>query len=105
MQPYRGLTSISTRVFSQLLHFKIQTLFAFMLLNQVRRQRGGRGGIAPPIFISAPPIFISAPPIYFLPSTVFFLKSEHRLFLAGKTVWISDFGQKKPSDFGEDLFF
>ena len=27
------------------------------------------------------------------------------LFLAEKTVWISDFSQKKPSDFGEDLFF
>ena len=27
------------------------------------------------------------------------------LFLAGKNVEICDFRQKKPSDFGEDLFF
>ena len=27
------------------------------------------------------------------------------LFLAGKATWIFDFGQKKPSDFGEDIFF
>ena len=27
------------------------------------------------------------------------------MFLGGKNVKISDFGEKKPSDFGEDLFF
>ena len=27
------------------------------------------------------------------------------MFLGGKSVKICDFGQKKPSDFGEDLFF
>ena len=30
---------------------------------------------------------------------------EDNLFLAGKTASIFDFVQKKPSDFGEELFF
>ena len=34
----------------------------------------------------------------------FFFLGDHQ-FLAKKTLWISDFGRKKPSNFGEDLFF
>ena len=61
---------------------------------------GGQGGIAfflppPP---PPPPRFISCPP------TVFFGRKK-LLFLAGKTVKSCDFGQKKLSDFGEELFF
>ena len=37
--------------------------------------------------------------------TFFFLFLGDHLLLAGKNVKICDFGQKKPSDFGEDLFF
>ena len=44
------------------------------------------------------------PPIYFLPPTVFFWEEEVAFF-ARKIVEICDFRQKKPSDFGEDLFF
>ena len=59
---------------------------------------GGKGGIAPPIFLFAPPI-------WFLP--------PHGMFLGGKSFWLrpkipvknTDFGQKMPSVFGEDLFF
>ena len=35
---------------------------------------------------------------------IFSFFGDH-LFLAGKTVYIAEFGQKKLSDFGEDLFF
>ena len=58
---------------------------------------GGQGGNAPPIFVLAPP-FISCPPRNFV-------GRKKLLGLAEKNVWISDFGQKKPSDFGKDLFF
>ena len=44
------------------------------------------------------------PPIFFLPLRYFFGRKK-LLFLGGKNVKICDFGQKKPSDFGEDLFF
>ena len=37
--------------------------------------------------------------------TFFFVCFGDHLFLAGKTAKICDFGQKKPLDFGEDLFF
>ena len=41
-----------------------------------------------------------------LQSEIANLKTEiNQLLLAGKTAQIFDFGQKKPSDFGEDLFF
>ena len=59
---------------------------------------GGRGSIAPSIFVFAPPRFICCSPRYFF-------GRKKLLFLTGKTVWICDFGQKKPSDFGEDVFF
>ena len=52
----------------------------YPLLNQARRQRGGRGAMRPRIFLGG-------------------------RILGGKNVKICDFGQKKPSDFGEDLFF
>ena len=45
-----------------------------------------------------PPRFISCPPRYFF-------GRKKLLFLAGKNVEICDFRQKKPSDYGEDLFF
>ena len=68
--------------------------------NQARRQRGCRGAMPPPIFVFAPPPrFISCPP------PQYFLGRNKLLFLPGKNVKICDFGQKKPSDFGEDLFF
>ena len=85
--------------------------------TQARRQRGAM----------PPPDFRFCPSIFFLPPTrYFFLGGRSWCFLAEKTlkfeilarrpffvVWrsptfgrkICDFGQKKPSDFGEDLFF
>ena len=45
-----------------------------------------------------PPIFVFAPPRCFF-------GRKKLLFLAEKNVKICDFGQKKPLDFGEDLFF
>ena len=68
-------------------------------LAQAHRQRGGgaRGGNAPPIFVFAPRFF-SCPLRYFF-------GRKKLVFLGGKNVKIGDFGQKKPSDFGEDLFF
>ena len=65
---------------------------------QARRKRGGRGGKAPP------PIFVFAPRFISWPPHGFFGRKK-LLFLAGKNVEICDFRQKKPSDFGEDLFF
>ena len=52
----------------------------------------------PPRFSFLPSQFISCPPRYFF-------GRKKLLFLAGKNVEICDFRQKKPSDFGEDLFF
>ena len=64
------------------------------------RRRVASGGAMPPDFRFCPP-----PPNFFLaPSTVFFGRKK-LVFLGGKNVKICDFGQKKPSDFGEDLFF
>ena len=60
-------------------------------MQQARRQLGGRGG--------------NAPPIYFLPLYGIFLGRKKLLVLAGKYVWICDFGQKKPSNFSQNLFF
>ena len=59
---------------------------------------GGAGGHCPPIFVFVPPDLFLSPPRYFF-------GRKKLLFLAGKNVKICDFGQKKPSDFGEDLFF
>ena len=42
------------------------------------------------------------PPIFFLVLPRYFFKL---VFLGGKNVEICDLGQKKPWDFGEDLFF
>ena len=53
------------------------------------------GGQCSPIFVFAPPDFFLAPPRYFF----------KLMCLGGKNDEICDFGQKKPSDFGEDLFF
>ena len=41
----------------------------------------------------------------FLAPTRYFFGRKKLLFLAGKNVEICDFRQKKPSDFGEELFF
>ena len=60
---------------------------------------GGAGGQCSPIFVFAPPDFFSCPL-----HGIFFGKKK-LLILGGKNVKICDFGQKKPSDFGEDLFF
>ena len=57
---------------------------------EARRQRRGRGAM--------PPDFFLAPPRYFF-------GRKKLVFLGGKHVKICDFGQKKPSDFGEDIFF
>ena len=61
------------------------------------------GGTRPPIEIERPPIEILAL-VCGRKKLVFFWGGDH-LFLAGKATWIFDFGQKKPSDFGEDIFF
>ena len=61
---------------------------------------GGRGGNAPR-FSFLPP---SPPRIFSCPLRHFFGRKK-LVFLGGKNVKICDFGQKKPSDFGEDLFF
>ena len=45
------------------------------------------------------------PPDLFLAFPRYFLGRKKLLFLAGKNVKICDLGQKKSSDFGEDLFF
>ena len=61
-----------------------------------RRVASGGRGAMPPRFSFLPPLdFFLAPPRYFF----------ELVFLGGKNVEISDFGQKKPSDFGEDLFY
>ena len=49
-----------------------------------------------------PPDFRFCPPDFFLTPHGFFFKL---VFLGGKNVEICNFGQKKPSDFGEDLCF
>ena len=59
---------------------------------------GGQGGQCPPDFRLCPPDLFLAPP------TVFFWEEEVAFF-GRKNVEICDFRQKKPSDFGEDLFF
>ena len=60
---------------------------------------GGRGAMPPRFsFLPPPPRFISCSPRYFL-------GKKKLLVLAGKNDWICDFGPKKPSDFGEGLFF
>ena len=55
----------------------------------------------PPRFLFLPP----PPPDFFLASPRNFFGRKKLLLLGGKNVKICDFGQKKPSDFGEDLFF
>ena len=45
------------------------------------------------------------PPIFFLPPPRYFFGRKKLVFLGEKNVKICDFGQKKSSDFGEDLFF
>ena len=72
------------------------------LLIQARHQRGGGGG-GGGAGGQCPPIFVFASPINFLPPRYFFGRKK-LLFLAGKNVEICDFRQKKPSDFGEDLY-
>ena len=67
--------------------------------TQARRQRGGRGAM-PPRFSFLPPDFFLAPPPP--PPAVFFWGKEVGVF-GGKYVKICDFGQKKPSHFGENL--
>ena len=55
-----------------------------------------------------PPLFSFLPSpssdLFLAPHGIF-LGRKKLLFLAGKNVKICDFLQKKPSDFGEDLFF
>ena len=68
-----------------------------MRSSQARRQRGARGALPPPIFVPPPDLFLA-------PHDIFFGRKK-LLLLIGKTVKSCDFGQKKPSDFGEDLFF
>ena len=63
-------------------------------LYLARRQRGGNA----PRFSFLPLRFFSCPLRYFF-------GRKKKLLLGGKNVKICDFGQIKPSDFGEDLFF
>ena len=51
-----------------------------------------------------PARFSFLPPDLFLAPHGIFWEEEVVFFLAGKNVGICDFRQKKPSDFGEDLF-
>ena len=60
---------------------------------------GGQGGG------QCPQIFVFGPPDFFLALPRYFFGRKKLLFLGGKNVKICDFGQKQPSDFGEDLFF
>ena len=73
-------------------------VFTNYVLLQARRLWGGRGAM-PPRFL-----FLSPHPRFFilLPHGIFL---EEEVVLGGKNVKICDFGQRKPSDFGEDLFF
>ena len=68
----------------------LATAFIFVLdattglqhgILQARRQRGGREGIAPPIFVFAPP-----PHDLFLAPPRYFFGRKKLLFLAGKNV-------------------
>ena len=72
---------------------------------QARRQRGA-GGAMPPRFSFLPPRFslLPPPPDFFLAPSRYFFGRKKLVFLGGKNVKICDFGQKKSSDFGEDLF-
>ena len=79
----------------QLFHFLCQRFNSELLCNQARRQWGGA---MPPDFRFCPPDFFLAPPRYFF-------GRKRLVFLGGKNGKICDFGQKKPSVFGEDLFF
>ena len=74
--------------------------------SQDRLSRGQRPGASPAGGQGGQclPDFRFYPPDFFLPPTVFFGRKK-LLFLGGKNVKICDFGQKKPLDFGEDLFF
>ena len=80
--------------------YKVHREDNFVVWKYLQRRRDASGGAGG----KCPPIFVFAPPIYFLPPTVFFWEEEV-VFLAGKNVEICDFRQKKPSDFGGDLFF
>ena len=84
----------------------LATAFIFVLdattglqhgILQPRRQRGAEGAL--------PPRFLFLPPDLFLALPRYFFGGKNCFFWAGKTVLICDFGQKKPSDFGEDFFF
>ena len=83
------------------------------------------GGQGPPIFVFAPPIFFFPPRYFFGRKKLLFLgrkklkfviSARKSLRISAKTFFlfwrwrafgrkICDFGQRKPSDFGEDLFF
>ena len=61
-------------------------------------RRVASGGAMPLRFSFLPLRLFSCPPRYFF-------GRKKLVFLSGKKVKICDFGQKKPSDFGEEFFF
>ena len=67
-------------------------------------RRVASGGAMPPRFSLLPPRFSFLSPDFFVPPRYFFGRKK-LVFLGEKSVKICDFGQKKPSDFGENLFF
>ena len=77
-------------------------MIKMMTRSQARRQLEGQ---CPPDFRFCPPRFFFLPPDFFSYPPRYFFGRKKLVFLGGKNVKICDFGQKKPSDFGEDLFF
>ena len=76
------------------------------------------GGYAPPIFVLAPAVYFLLPHVFlgerkicwFWPEKTFefVISARKSLRISAKTFFfwtLSDFGRKKPSDFGEDLSF
>ena len=53
----------------------------------------------------APPIFVFVPPRYFFGRKKLLFFGQKKPSDFGEDLFFFDFGLKKPSDFGEDLFF
>ena len=92
-------------------------LCALMSAPQARRQRGGAGGQCPPdFFLAFPRYFFGRSCCFWVEKTLkFAISARKSIRISAKTFFfwrspafgrkICDFGQKQPSDFGEDHFF
>ena len=84
------------------LFLSYQNTYDFKPVGYLNCRGDGGGGRASPSRLSVPPSRFRRPPIEIW---ALVYERKNHLFLVGKNPKIFHFGQKKPLDFGEDLFF